>query len=113
MAIATVRTREQGFTVTVLNDFLTFIGVFNPNSRWYLFWGGFGSCLTEFAIVVVVWRKVNCHAKGCYRVGLHKVDGTPYITCKKHHPAHPGSRPVTADQIAQAHAASRGDAIEA
>jgi hypothetical protein len=93
--------------VTILNDFLTFIGVYNPNSRWYLFWGGFGSCLTEFAIVAVVWRKVNCHARSCFRVGLHKVDGTPYITCKKHHPGHPGSRSITAEEIAQAHADSQ------
>lgn len=47
-------------------------------------------------------RKVNCHAKGCYRVGLHKVDGTPYITCKKHHPVHPGG--AVSAQIAEAHA---------
>jgi hypothetical protein len=88
----------------VVNYLLTFIGVYNGNSRWYLFWGGFGSCLSELAILVVVWRKINCHAKGCYRVGLHHVEGTPYITCGKHHPTHPGSGPATAEQIAQAHA---------
>jgi hypothetical protein len=88
--------------MVALNDFLTVLGL-SPG-RWNYFWGGFGSCLTEFAIVAVVWRKVNCHAKGCYRVGLHKVDGTPYITCKKHHPTHPGSGSLTAEQIAEAHA---------
>ena len=87
----------------IVDYFLTFIGVFNPNSRWYLFWGGFGSCLTELAIVGFIWRKINCHAKGCWRVGLHHVDGTPYITCKKHHPVIPGSRAVTAQQIAHEH----------
>lgn len=89
--------------MNLVNDFLTFIGVYNGNSRWYLFWGGFGSCLSELAILVVVWRKINCHAKGCYRVGLHHVEGTPYITCGKHHPTHPGSSAATAEQIAQAH----------
>jgi hypothetical protein len=89
--------------MTLVNGFLTFIGVYNGNSRWYLFWGGFGSCLSELAILVVVWRKINCHAKGCYRIGLHHVEGTPYITCGKHHPTHPGSGAVTAEQIAQAH----------
>jgi hypothetical protein len=59
--------------------------------------------LGEFAILGLVWRKVNCHAKGCFRVGLHHVEGTPYIACKKHHPTHPGSRSLTAEQIAQAH----------
>ena len=96
--------------MTFVNDILTFIGVYNPSSRWYLFWGGFGSCLTEFAIVGLVWRKVNCHAKGCYRVGLHKVDGTPYITCKKHHPVHPGSSSISAAQIAEAHAVAQAAA---
>lgn len=92
--------------MSIFNDVLTFMGL-HANTRWNLFWGGFGSCLTEFAIVAVVWRKVNCHAKGCYRVGLHHVDGTPYITCKKHHPIHPGSGSATADQIAQAHHAAQ------
>ena len=90
--------------MNLVNGFLTFIGVYNGNSRWYLFWGGFGSCLSELAILVVVWRKINCHAKGCYRIGLHHVEGTPYITCGKHHPTHPGSGAATAEQIAQAHA---------
>ncbi len=48
----------------VVDWILTFIGVSNPNGRWYLFWGGFGSSLGELAILGVVWRKVNCHAKG-------------------------------------------------
>lgn len=93
--------------MNLVNDFLTFIGVYNGNSRWYLFWGGFGSCLSELAILVVVWRKINCHAKGCYRVGLHHVEGTPYITCGKHHPTHRGSGQATAEEIAQAHADAR------
>jgi hypothetical protein len=67
------------------------------------FWGGFGSDLGELAVLGLLWRKVNCHAKGCYRVGLHHVDGTPYITCKKHHPVHPGSAAATAEDIARAH----------
>jgi hypothetical protein len=92
--------------MSIFNDLLAFMGL-HANTRWNLFWGGFGSCLTEFAIVAVVWRKVNCHAKGCYRVGLHHVDGTPYITCKKHHPVHPGAGALTAEQIAQAHQAAR------
>ncbi|HEY7046774.1 MAG TPA: hypothetical protein VH373_06100 [Jatrophihabitantaceae bacterium] len=92
------------------DDVLTFIGVYDPGNRWASFWGGFGGCLSELAIVGLVWRKINCHAKGCLRVGLHHVDGTPYTTCKKHHPVHPGSRAVTADQIARAHAAAHAAA---
>ena len=31
-------------------------------------------------------RRHNCHAKGCWRIGRHKVPGTDYIVCRKHHP---------------------------
>lgn len=88
----------------VLDWLLTLVGL--GGGRWAAFWGGIGSCLGEFAILGVLWRKVNCHAKGCYRVGLHHVDGTPYITCKKHHPVHPGTASLTAQQIKEAHAAA-------
>jgi hypothetical protein len=52
------------------------------SGKWYAFWSSFGACLTYFAIFAVVYRKLNCHAKGCWRVGLHHVEGTPYITCR-------------------------------
>ena len=52
---------------------------------WYGFWSGFGASLGEFAIIGVVWRKFNCHEKGCYRVGLHHAPGSPYVLCRKHH----------------------------
>jgi hypothetical protein len=44
-------------------------------------WGGFLSCLSEFAIVGTVWHGVNCHEKGCWRPG-HHVNGT--VVCHKH-----------------------------
>lgn len=28
-------------------------------------WGGFLSCLSEFAIVGALWHSINCHEKGC------------------------------------------------
>ena len=84
--------------------FLTVTGTNDPTSYWYGWWSGFAADLSEFAILVVVWRKINCHARGCWRIGLHRVDGTAYVTCRKHHPVHPGSRPATAEQIAHAHA---------
>ena len=93
----------------MINDVLTLFGLMG--GRWSLFWGGIGSCLSEFAILGIVWHKLNCHAKGCYRIGLHHVEGTPYITCRKHHPVHAGSAPATAEEIAAAHArahAARG-----
>lgn len=58
----------------------------STSGAWYAFWSGFGSCLGEFAIVGVVWKKLNCHTKGCYRVGLHRVEGSPFVVCRRHHP---------------------------
>ncbi len=60
---------------------------------YYNFWSGFGSDLGEATLISAVGigvytgvRKVNCHTKGCWRIGHHKLDGTPYILCRHHHP---------------------------
>lgn len=29
------------------------------------------------------WRHVDCHYDGCWRIGKHKVNGTPF--CSRHH----------------------------
>lgn len=63
-------------------------GTSNEASPYYAFWSGFGSDLSEIAIVGAVlggYRKHNCHAKGCWRIGRHVVDGTPW--CNRHHQA--------------------------
>lgn len=86
----------------IWNWLLTVTGT-TGGTYWYNWWSGFGSCLTEFAIIAFVWKKVNCHAAGCYRVGLHRVAGTHYITCRKHHPEHDGSSKATAAEIKRAH----------
>ena len=54
----------------------------------YNFWSGFGSDLAELTLaggVLGLWRKHNCHQKGCPRIGRHTVDGTPW--CNRHHQA--------------------------
>jgi hypothetical protein len=60
---------------------------------YYNFWSGFGSDLGEATLISAVGigvytgaRKVNCHTKGCWRIGHHPLGGTPYILCKHHHP---------------------------
>ena len=79
----------------------------NPSGKWYVFVSGFGSDLTELAIIGVLYKRLNCHVSGCYRLGLHHVPGTPYITCRKHHPTVP-NQGITAEHIsAQAAAASQ------
>ena len=54
-------------------------------------------------------RHHNCHAKGCWRIGRHAVEGTGYVVCRKHHPR---STP-TAEQILDEHAAYRQQEHEA
>ena len=63
---------------------------------YYNFWSGFGSDLGEATLISAVGigvytgvRKVNCHTKGCWRIGHHPLAGTPYILCKHHHPEVP------------------------
>jgi hypothetical protein len=54
----------------------------------YNFWSGFGSDLGEVTLLAAVlgmYHRHNCHAKRCWRIGKHVVDGTPW--CSKHHQA--------------------------
>jgi hypothetical protein len=65
---------------------------------YYNFWSGFGSDIGEATLISAVGigvytgvRKVNCHTKGCWRIGHHPLDGTPYILCRHHHPDVPNN----------------------
>lgn len=63
-------------------------GLDTASSRWSLWWSGSGADLGELAIIggmIGAYHKHNCHAKGCWRVGRHTVDGTPW--CNRHHEA--------------------------
>lgn len=93
--------------MSITHSILDFFGITNEAGPGYGFWSGFAGDLPEFAIFALVWKRLNCHARGCYRVGLHKVDGTHFTTCKKHHPDHPGSRAVSAEEIAKIHEGNR------
>jgi hypothetical protein len=47
---------------------------------------GFIPALTVVGLVTLItgaWHHVNCHSDGCWRLGKHKVDGTPW--CNRHH----------------------------
>lgn len=85
--------------------FLHVTGADNVSGSEYGFWSGFGSDLGEIALLAGLYsimRKHNCHVKGCWRIGLHIVNGTPYITCRKHHPdLHTGD--ITASNIKAAY----------
>lgn len=76
---------------------------------YYNFWSGFGSDLGEATLISAVGvgvytgvRKVNCHTKGCWRIGHHPLEGTPYILCKHHHPEVP-TRGASYEHILAAH----------
>ena len=60
----------------MINDLLTFFGL-TAGSRWNLFWGGIGSCLSEFAILGIVWHKLNCHARGRTSPVASTIPSTP------------------------------------
>jgi hypothetical protein len=77
---------------------------------YYNFWSGFGSDLGEATLISAVGigvytgvRKVNCHTKGCWRIGHHPLEGTPYILCKHHHPDVPNHGATHEVILAQHH----------
>lgn len=88
--------------------FLRYTGADQESGTWYGFWSGFGGSIPDFLIlgsIVTVYRHHNCHVKGCLRLGK-PVDGTPYLACPVHHPAHAGShRSVSTEVINLAHRA--------
>lgn len=82
----------------------SFTGASNETGWVYGLWSGFGGAIPDFLIIgsiagFLVHR--NCHVHRCWRLGRHKVDGTPYVTCRRHHPVVPSR--VTAQAIADAH----------
>jgi hypothetical protein len=75
---------------------------------YYNFWSGFGSDLGEATLISAVClgvytgvRKVNCHTKGCWRIGHHPLEGTPFILCRHHHPHVPNNGATHEEIIAQ------------
>jgi len=60
------------------------LGIDDVSGPWYAFWSGFGSDLGELAIVGAIIRHVNCHQKGCWRLGHHH---TGTVSCHRHRAA--------------------------
>lgn len=83
------------------------IGIDSGSGIAYLFWSGFFGDVSIFVGLMVGLRHLNCHVKGCARIGK-PVDGTPYRACYVHHPGHKsGKRNVSVDTIERAHTARR------
>lgn len=91
-----------------------FNDLFHPLRYWgYQFWSGIGSDIGEVAIlggVATIARHLNCHVKGCWRLGGHAVEGTPFRTCRRHHPNIP--KVVTPEYIAQRHTEAMAGAVK-
>jgi hypothetical protein len=85
-------------------------GILNGGpDKYYNFWSGFGSDLGEATLISAVGvglytglRKVNCHTRGCWRIGKHQLDGTPYVLCRHHHPGVP-SKGASHEHILEQH----------
>lgn len=89
-----------------------FFGLDNLSGPFYGWWSGAGSDLTEIfgpAVAFFAWYRLHtCHVDSCWWFGRHKVEGTAYSTCRKHHPTVPEK--ITHEHILAAHAAANPDA---
>jgi hypothetical protein len=70
-------------------------GTSDSASRAYDYWSGFGSVfpwsLGILTGIILAYRHHNCHSRWCPFLG-RPVEGTPYIACPVHHPAHAGNK---------------------
>jgi hypothetical protein len=51
----------------------------------YQMWSGIVPALTVISLFTALggaWHLHNCHLAGCWRIGKHKIDGTPW--CSRH-----------------------------
>lgn len=88
----------------VRDEAFVIIGSRDASGGWYGTWSGFGGALPDvliFSAMVGWYAHHACHVSRCWRPGRHKVGGTPYTTCRRHHPSVPEK--VTAGNVADAH----------
>lgn len=90
-----------------LNLVFNWFGISGTGSH-YGFWSGAGSDLGEvtlLAAVIAGYRKINCHTKGCLRIGRHELPVHDHLVvklCAKCHPHHEG-RAMTKHHIHRLH----------
>lgn len=89
----------------MLHGLLIWLGLTNPSGTAYLAWSGIVANLGQLTLVgavVTLWRKHMCHARGCWRMGKHSVEGTDWTVCRRHHPKESIRQSApTAEQIAK------------
>jgi hypothetical protein len=108
--------RDGGYVCRPVIDTATVFDWLYRAGRWtwhdpdgYNFVSGPLADVTLIRGAYAIIRRHNCHAKGCWRIGRHKVPGTDYIVCRRHHP----HVTPTAEDILAAHKAAveRGLAV--
>ena len=71
------------------HGFAHFMGIDTQQSQNYDFVSGVGpmfiTAIGLSSLIAGLWHHVNCHQSGCWRIGKHKIDGTPW--CSYHHEA--------------------------
>jgi hypothetical protein len=79
--------------VLLPGDWRAWAGFSSQATDQYAFVSGVGpmllTALLGSSVVAGLWHGLNCHREGCYRIGRHKVSGTPW--CNRHHE---GARPA-------------------
>jgi hypothetical protein len=83
-------------------------------AQFYNLWSGIGADIGQLALVgaaVGIYRKHNCHVKGCWRIAKQPLehDGATWMVCHKHHPADQLTA-ATMDDLAEQHRRGRTEA---
>lgn len=76
-------------------------GTVNEPGPYYGFFSGFGSDLSELALLAGIGgllRRYNCEVHGCWRIGRHTTEAGHHV-CRVHHP----DGRLTAEAVRQAH----------
>lgn len=89
---------------------LTFYWLWHPLiGPGYQFWSGIGSDIGQITLVgglIAMYRKHNCGAPRCLRIGKHPTADGLHHLCRRHHPDLPDHR-LSLAEIHQRHHAAK------
>jgi hypothetical protein len=79
----------------------------------YQFWSGIASDIGEVTLIgggIALYRKHNCGAPRCWRIGKHPTADGLHELCAKHHPDLPDHGRLSLKEIVERHHAAKRDA---